>query len=65
MRILGNVLVRCQLREKKSDAFILVKQEADGKIVLRWDWKFEESRTVSMNVIRMSATGDAQGLINR
>ena len=65
MRILGNVLVKCQLREKKSDAFILVKQEADGKIVLRWDWKFEESRTVSMNVIRMSATGDAQGLINR
>lgn len=39
-----------------------MKQEADGRIVLGWDWRFEESRTVSVNVIRMSAMRDAQSL---
>lgn len=47
---------------KKSGALISVKQEADGRIVLEWDWSSEESRTEPESVIRMSAVGDAQDL---
>ena len=50
------------VERKKSDAWISVKQEGDSRVVLGWDWRFEESRIVPLNVIRMSAVGDAQGL---
>lgn len=61
MRMLRNVLVRCLLKEKDR-CLDLNEAGADSRIVLEWDWSSEESRTVPVSVIRMSAMGEAQGL---
>lgn len=54
MRMLRNVLVRCLLKEKDR-CLDLNEAGADNRIVLEWDWSSEESRTVPVSVIRMSA----------
>lgn len=62
MRIFRNVVVRQQLREEIR-CFDFSKVGINGRIILGWDWRLEEFRTVFMNVIRMLVMGDIQGLI--